>query len=541
MLTAADLFDPSEPTEPDGDTKLPDPDTAAMLMLWRTHPKEELERRKNLVRDLRARLLELAPPGNEIERKLTTAILTGKGNQKLGRHPALLLAERQTENNLQGHVVYDIGDLAASWVLYAALKLDEVARLSLSQLLFNLATAATHKALIEQKGKFAAMREAVRLDRLAASWIRNISPATSLMRQRDRRRLSIALTPTPTERLLSSDDLDVGKLEAALFGAKPPERDDDGKNEGDGGVEVGIPQTDEHGNSSVRLVYTISDEGKDGAAIRKRYAKLTKPLPLMGGRTDIAQLVGELDRLFPWTRHANQLIGETLTAMQVGGRNWFQLPPLLLLGPAGSGKTAYATTLARLAGTASGVLMLGGSSDNRSLMGTSRGWGNYMPSFAVQMLTRHDCANPLIVGDEIDKVATSRYNGNVQDTLLTMLEPTSARRFFDEALLAEVDLSFLSWVLTANSTDTINETLLSRMTVLEVELPGAEHAPLLFNAMLADVAGQFGLEAEMLPPLMDEVRDGLIQRIADGVHPLRRIKAAIRSVVAKELSNRHLH
>ena len=164
-----------------------------------------------------------------------------------------------------------------------------------------------------------------------------------------------------------------------------------------------------------------------------------------------------------------------------------------------------------------------------------------MPSFAVQMVARHDCANPLIVGDEVDKVATSRYNGNVQDTLLMMLEPTSAKRFYDEAPMAEVDLSFLSWVLTANSSNTINETLLSRMTVIEVDLPGPEHAPLLFNAMLTDVAAQFGLEAEMLPPLMDEIKDGLTQRIANGIHPLRRIKAAIRNVVAKELAQRNLH
>lgn len=520
--------DPSEPEE----IKPLDPEMAATLMLWRTYSKKELETKLGLARDLRAKLLELAPPRDVFEQRLTGAILTGKGTRKLGRHPAQMLAERVAEDP-HGINIYEVGDLAASWVLYAALHWDNLAMLTLAQLLFNLATYAGSKGGRDAKVNRANLREMTKLDRLAASWIRDMSPSMPLLRQSNRQQLSKMLATTPAEAALLKEYPDLAEFEAVLLGLEKPEENISG--------DIGIPQIGKNGAWTVRLVQSISDEGREAAAVKLRYGKLTKPLPLMGALTDVPELVGELDRLFPWLRDANKMVGETLTAMRTGGRNWFQLPPMLLLGPAGSGKTAYATTLARLTGTASGVLMLGGSSDNRSLAGTSRGWSTSMPSFAVQLVARYDCANPLIIGDEIDKVATSRYNGNVQDTLLMMLEPTSARRFYDEALLAEVDLSFLSWVLTANSSDTINETLLSRMTVIEVDLPGPEHAPLLFNAMLTDVAAQFGLEAEMLPPLMDEIKDGLTQRIANGIHPLRRIKAAIRNVVAKELAQRNLH
>jgi ATP-dependent Lon protease len=95
-------------------------------------------------------------------------------------------------------------------------------------------------------------------------------------------------------------------------------------------------------------------------------------------------------------------------------------------------------------------------------------------------MRRTRCANPVLLVDEVDKARGSE-NGDIMATLLGMLEPETARAWFDSCLLAPVDLSQISWVLTANTILTLQRPLLSCLRVITVGYP----APETFDRILA--------------------------------------------------------
>ena len=69
----------------------------------------------------------------------------------------------------------------------------------------------------------------------------------------------------------------------------------------------------------------------------------------------------------------------------------------------------------------------------------------------MQLVYQHRCANPIVILDELEKAGTSKHNGSSSDSLLSFLEPSSARRIRDLALEVDVDQSAISYVATANS------------------------------------------------------------------------------------------
>src|SRR3546814_19525014 len=85
--------------------------------------------------------------------------------------------------------------------------------------------------------------------------------------------------------------------------------------------------------------------------------------------------------------------------------------PCLVVGPPGCGKTRLARRIGQFTGTGSNLLSVGGSSDNRMLQGTARGWSSAEPSFPLLAIMRTEIANPLLIVDEIDKRSEERRVG----------------------------------------------------------------------------------------------------------------------------------
>ena len=79
------------------------------------------------------------------------------------------------------------------------------------------------------------------------------------------------------------------------------------------------------------------------------------------------------------------------------------------------------------------------------------------PSAIVQGLIQHQVGNPLVVFDEIDKLAdmSSGARENPAEALLPFLEPQTAGRVREHFLQIDLDLRFLNWVLLANNLDKV--------------------------------------------------------------------------------------
>ena len=217
-----------------------------------------------------------------------------------------------------------------------------------------------------------------------------------------------------------------------------------------------------------------------------------RPIP------DIATLHAHLDRDFPWFSHVTKMLLETLIVRSHGSGE-FHLPPILLLGDPGVGKTAYCSRLAELSNVPFQLFGLGGSTSNQILAGTERGWETAKPSMPLQMMMDHQIANPLIMLDEIDKAGGSDRNGHPHHTLLGLLEPSSAKNWFDPFLMGSVDMSRVSWIATANSIAHLPRTLLSRFRVMRVETPSIEHYPAIVWRTRKHFSKDNGLDENMLP------------------------------------------
>ena len=103
--------------------------------------------------------------------------------------------------------------------------------------------------------------------------------------------------------------------------------------------------------------------------------------------------------------------------------------------------------------------------------------------------------------------------------------------------MTAVDLSRVSWILTANELWGIPEPLLSHVAVIRVGTPLPEHFDSVLGEILHDVAHDLGCAVSDLSPLTAAAIDLLRQRFGAGT-PIRKIRAAIEAALASDLRQR---
>lgn len=142
-------------------------------------------------------------------------------------------------------------------------------------------------------------------------------------------------------------------------------------------------------------------------------------------------------------------------------------PIICLVGPPGVGKTTFAESISKALDRNFVKISLGGMSDSAELVGHRRAYIGSNPGKIVTSLIKCGSNNPVFLLDEVDKLKKD-YKGDPASTLLDILDVSQNKRFVDNYIDEEIDLSKILFILTANDISNIPPALLDRLEIIDL-------------------------------------------------------------------------
>ena len=223
---------------------------------------------------------------------------------------------------------------------------------------------------------------------------------------------------------------------------------------------------------------------------------------------DLARAEEILDEDHYGLKKVKERIIQQLAVMALNKKQYGSI--LLFVGAPGTGKTSIGQSIARALGREYVRISLGGIRDEAEIRGHRRTYIGAMPGRIMEGMKRSGASNPVMVLDEVDKLAKD-FGGDPASALLEVLDPEQNNTFTDHYMNVPYDLSNVLFVCTANTTDTIPEALLNRMEV--ISFPGytaVEKYQIARKHLIPKATAAMGIQKGML-----KISDSALHRIID--------------------------
>ena len=277
--------------------------------------------------------------------------------------------------------------------------------------------------------------------------------------------------------------------------------------------------------------------GSAEATVLSNYLDVCLELPwtkMTEDRTDIAAAKKILDADHDGLTDVKERLLEYLAVKLLNPDLKGQI--ICLYGPPGVGKTSIAASLAKAMKRKYVRVSLGGVRDEADIRGHRKTYVGAMPGRILAALSQVGVKNPLILLDEIDKMANDG-RGDPASAMLEVLDPEQNKFFRDHFLELPFDLSDCIFIATANTLDTVPRPLLDRMEIIELHTyTKSEKLNIAKHHLVPKQRMRHGLTKKML-----KISDAALSEIIDcytresGVRNLEREIASLCRKAAKNM------
>lgn len=166
------------------------------------------------------------------------------------------------------------------------------------------------------------------------------------------------------------------------------------------------------------------------------------------------------------------------TIIQINRTHTLPAYGILLVGPAGTGKSQVAYAVAKILKLPWTTLDMSSISDPEQLTGSSRVYANAKPGIIMEAFAATGGSKQVFIINELDKATKGKGNGNPADVLLTLLDNLGFTDNYMECMIPTVGVYPIA---TANEKENISAPILSRFAVIELPDYTAEEKKIIFS------------------------------------------------------------
>lgn len=241
--------------------------------------------------------------------------------------------------------------------------------------------------------------------------------------------------------------------------------------------------------SEIEIQSYAEDLGDEGKGVKNQLRRIRKTgnKRYLQSSSKFFEKVDKLRDNFPNFEEFITSIEDYSILNQLGD-NHFYIPPSLLVGDPGIGKTFFLSELSDTIGIENKMIHMETMSASWLLVGASSQWKDAKPGIVYDNIIKSKYANNIFILDELDKMMKSNYP--VDNCLLQLFEKHTAKEFKDEYIPLKLDISKIIWLATANTLSTISDPILSRLQTYKIANPNFNErkklAQNIYNHMLAE-------------------------------------------------------